>query len=474
MATSTDKKPRRKKGAELAAPAVVHEPVGPRAEVRVREETWPIDRIKPYARNAKKHDQAQIDAIRASLRQFGQVHRVLVDAEDEQLIAGHGRWEALKQEQFAEVRVLVAIGWSETEKRKFRLADNQLTMSTGWDEKLLKGEVLELGALGVELDQLGFEPGRIAGLLHEPSAGLTDPDEAPEPPPVPTSVRGDVWLLGGRHRITCGDSTNPEDVTRVLAGRRPHLMVTDPPYGVKYDPAWRVRAGHGSEGQALGQVLNDDRADWREAWELFPGDVAYIWHAGSFCGAVANSLEACRFKVRAHIVWVKPRQVFGRGDYHFQHEPCFYAVKEGAEEQWRFVPEHEIATYTVREGERGHYEGGRKQSTVWNIEHVKSETGHGTQKPVEAMKRPIENNSQPGEAIYEPFSGSGTTIIAAEMTGRRAHAIELNPLYVDVAVKRWQNFTGLLATLESDGRSFDDVAAARAAERRAAADTAAA
>src|SRR3569833_546173 len=138
---------------------------------------------------------------------------------------------------------------------------------------------------------------------------------------------------------------------------------------------------------------------------------------------------------------------------------------DGPDEQWHFVPEHEVATYTVREGERGQYEGGRKQSTVWNIEHIKSETGHGTQKPVEAMKRPIANNSQPGEAVYEPFSGSGATILAAELTGRRAFAIELNPLYVDVAVKRWQNFTGLAATLESDGRTFDDVVASRDAER---------
>lgn len=466
--TPTSTKKRGKK-AEPALPAPVFEPAGARAEVRVREDVWAIGRLKAYERNAKKHDQAQIDAIRASLRQFGQVHRVLVD-EEGVVIAGHGRLEALRQEQFGEVRVLVALGWQEPEKRKFRLADNQLTMATGWDEKLLKGEVLELSALGVELDQLGFEPGRIAGLLHEVPAGLTDPDDAPEPEAVPTSRRGDVWLLGGRHRLTCGDCTNPDDVARVLAGRRPHLMVTDPPYGVKYNPAWRVEAGHGSDGQAVGQVLNDDRADWREAWALFPGDVAYIWHAGSHCHEVGNSLEACRFKIRAHIVWVKTRQVFGRGDYHFQHEPCFYAVKDGADEQWHFVPEHEVATYTVRDGERGHYEGGRKQSTVWNIEHIKSETGHGTQKPVEAMKRPIENNSQPGESIYEPFSGSGTTIIAAEITGRKVYAIELNPLYVDVAVKRWQAFTGLAATLETDGRNFDNVRDARDAERRAAAE----
>jgi len=236
-------------------------------------------------------------------------------------------------------------------------------------------------------------------------------------------------------------------------------MVTDPPYGVKYDPAWRLESGHGSAGQAVGEVLNDDRSDWREAWELFPGNVAYVWHAGMFCGDVAMSLVASGFKIRAHIVWVKQRMVFSRGDYHFQHEPLFYAVKDEAEDDWQFVPEHELAAYTVREGSRGEYEGGRKQSTVWNIEHIKSGTGHGTQKPVECMRRPIENNSRPGDEVYEPFSGSGTTIIACDITKRFARAIELHPAYVDVAIKRWQEFTGKKATL--GGMPFDEVARER-------------
>lgn len=455
----------RKQG-NKAAPAPIDAAAEPRVlAARVREEIWPIGRIRPYERNAKEHPQEQIDLIRASYREFGEVDRLVVDDSGE-LIAGHGRHMALQQENVADVRVLVAIDWTEDQKRRYRLQDNQLNLSTGYNEKLLKAEIIEMAALGMDISQLGFEPGRIAGLLHEPSPGLTDPDEAPEPPPVPTSARGDVWLLGGRLRLTCGDSTNPDDVSRVLAGAKPHLMVTDPPYGMKYDPSWREEHRPTKDG-ALGKVLNDDRADWREAWALFPGDVAYIWHAGSHCADVGNSLEACRFKIRAHIIWVKQRHVFGRGDYHFQHEPCFYAVKDGAEEQWHFVPEHEVATYTVREGERGHYEGGRKQSTVWHIEHVKSETGHGTQKPIEAMKRPIENNSQPGDGVYEPFSGSGTTLIAAEMTGRKCYAIELNQLYVDVAVIRWQNFTGLSVTLEATGQRFDDVAVERDAARRA-------
>ncbi len=456
----------RKRKAKTADVAPAPEVQGPREPTRLaqrmREETWSIDRIRPYERNAREHPQTQIDQIRASYREFGEVQRIVVD-EDGELIAGHGRHEALKQENVVEVRVAIAIGWTDEQKRRFRIIDNQLGLNSSWNEKLLKAEVQALDGLGVDVGLLGFEPGRIAGLKHVAPAGNTDPDETPEEPAVPTSARGDVWILG-RHRLTCGDSTNPEDVKRVLAGAKPHLMVTDPPYGVKYDASWRVKVGHGGEGNATGKVLNDDRADWREAWELFPGDVAYVWHAGSFSGVVSQSLEACRFKIRAQIIWVKPRHTFGRGDYHFQHEPAWYAVKDGGDEAWHFVPEHEVAAYTVREGKTGHYVGGRKQSTVWNIEHMKSETGHSTQKPVECMKRPVENNSQPGDAIYEPFSGSGTTIIACEITGRRCLAIELNPAYVDIDVVRWQAFTGHEARLERDGRTFAEVAAARAAE----------
>ena len=179
---------------------------------------------------------------------------------------------------------------------------------------------------------------------------------------------------------------------------------------------------------------------WREAWALFLGDVAYVWHGALHAGAVAESLEAAGFATRSQIIWDKTRLVIGRGDYQWQHEPCWY---------------------TVRRGRKGHWSGDRRQTTVWAIPHRKSASGHGTQKPVECMKRPIENNSSPGQAIYEPFCGSGTTIIAAEMTGRFCHAVELNPAYVDLAVTRWQDFTGEKATLEGDGRSFAEVKAVR-------------
>ena len=187
-------------------------------------------------------------------------------------------------------------------------------------------------------------------------------------------------------------------------------------------------------GCAVGKVLNDNRADWREAWALFPGEVAYVWHAGSFSPTVAESLVTCGFNLYSLIVWAKNNLVIGRGHYHPKHEPCWYAVKKGG---------------------TGHWQGDRKQTTLWEINKPqKSETGHSTQKPIECMRIPIENNSKPGDEIYDPFSGSGTTIIAAEQTGRRCYAMELSPNYVDVAVRRWQNFTGKRATLEATGAEF--------------------
>jgi DNA modification methylase len=218
-------------------------------------------------------------------------------------------------------------------------------------------------------------------------------------------------------------------------------MCTDPPYGMEYDPNWRTkRLGEKKGAQATGKVLNDYKADWREAWALFPGDVAYVWHAGSMAHVVAESLLATDFEIRAQIVWNKSVHVIGRGHYHPKHEPCWYAVRKGG---------------------TGHWQGSRKESTVWDIEHRRSETGHGTQKPIDAMRRPIVNNSEAGDRVYEPFSGSGTTIMAAHLTGRICHAIELNPEYVDVGVTRWQLYTGEDAVLVGTGQTFAEVKAER-------------
>lgn len=412
-----------------------------------------------YERNARTHSDEQVAQIARSIETFGWTNPILID-EAGGIIAGHGRLAAAESLGLDKVPTITLAGLTDDQKRALVIADNQLALNAGWDFDTLRGEIEALKGADFDTDLLGFDASFVEQLMAGTgTAGNTDPDDVPPTPSDPVSRLGDVWLLG-RHRIVCGDCTVQVDVDKALAGFKPHLMVTDPPYGVKYDPKWRAEAGVGSAGAATGVVLNDDKADWRDAWRLFPGDVAYVWHADTYSGVVAQSLAVERFKLRAQIVWVKTRHVLSRGDYHHQHEPAFYAVREGADDDgWRFIPEHEIATYAVKSGKVGHWAGGRKQSTVWFIEHLKSTTGHGTQKPVECMKRPIENNSSPGQAVYEPFSGSGTTIIAAEMTGRCCHAIELNPAYVDVAVKRWQEFTGQAATLEGDGRTFEEVAA---------------
>jgi DNA modification methylase len=402
----------------------------------------PIGELIPYARNARTHSEAQVAQIAGSIREFGFTNPVLVDGEAG-IIAGHGRVLAARQLGMDRVPCIELAHLSPAQRRAYIIADNKLALNADWDPELLKLEMADLAEMQFDLSLTGFSEGELAGLLNT-SEGLTDPDDAPEPPAHPVSELGDLWLLG-RHRVLCGDCTVATDVERVLAGVQPHLMVTDPPYGVSYDPEWRSAAKFGDglshAGRASGKVTNDDRADWREAWALFPGDVAYIWHGGVHAGVVQASLEVCRFTVRSQIIWAKSQLVISRGHYHAQHEPCFYAVRDGA---------------------TGHWTGDRKQTTLWQIDkNRKSETGHSTQKPVECMRRPIENNSSPGQAVYEPFSGSGTTIIAAEMSARAALAIEIAPAYVDVAVKRWQEFTGQQATLDGDGRNFDTVAAQR-------------
>jgi DNA modification methylase len=410
-------------------------------------ERWPIGRLVPYARNARTHSDTQVAQLAGAIREFGWTNPVLV-AEDGMIIAGHGRILAAHRLGIKDVPVVIARGWSDAKKRAYVIADNKLALNAGWNNELLAGELADLRDLGADLNLIGFSDDEIAGIFAKTHEGLTDPDDAPEPPAKPASGLGDVWVLD-RHRLVCGDCTEATTVDQALAGIRPGLMVTDPPYGVRYDPNWRNSAyrtaadgprGKKVGGKALGAVLNDDRSDWREAWALFPGDVAYVWHASLHVGSVVASLEAVGFELRAQVIWDKQRPIIGRAHYHWQHEPCWYAVRKGA---------------------TGHWAGDRKQTTVWQIEHRKSDTGHGTQKPVDCMRRPILNNSNAGQVIYDPFVGSGTTMIAAEMTGRTCHAIELNPSYVDVAVRRWEAFTGNVARLETNGKSYSEVAEER-------------
>jgi DNA modification methylase len=404
----------------------------------------PTANLVPYAGNARLHSDAQVAQIAASINEFGFNVPVLVDAKGS-IVAGHGRVLAAQRLGMDHVPVIRLGHLTPAQVRAYRLADNQIALNSTWDESVLAAELRALAGDDFNLSLLGFDDSALQQLLAGTTTGATREadDDAPEPPAHPVTLPGDTWLLGD-HRIRCGSSTSADDVAALLAGAKPLLMVTDPPYGVNYDPGWRKRVGINNS-ERMGVVHNDDRADWREAWELFPGDVAYVWHGGLHAGVVQESLVVAGFDIRAQIIWAKESLVMGRGAYHWQHEPCWYAVRKGG---------------------KGHWAGDRKQTTLWSIPTrgdatADAATIHSTQKPVLCMQRPIENNSQRGDAVYEPFSGSGTTIIAGEITGRRVLAMELSSAYVDVAVRRWQEFTGLLATLEGNGGTLDEVAAAR-------------
>lgn len=410
-------------------------------------EHWPLERLLPYARNARTHSEDQVAQIAASIVEFGWTNPILVDAAGT-VVAGHGRLLAARRLGLDAVPVVVLGHLSEAQRRAYVIADNKLALNAGWDEQMLAAELHALNGDGFDLALTGFSEAELDQLMapledEGDSTGRGDEDTVPEPPAEPVTRPGDLWILGD-HRLLCGDATVATDVERLLAGAVPHLMVTDPPYGVDYDPTWRNEAGVSATGRT-GAVANDHRADWREAWALFPGDVAYVWHAGIHAGTVADSLTACGFAIRAQIVWAKPRLVLSRGHYHWQHEPCWYAVRDGA---------------------TGHWQGARDQTTVWAIGAGGDEdaaTVHGTQKPVECMRRPIVNNSAADDTVYEPFCGSGSTLIAAETTGRRCLALELDPRYCDVIVQRWQSFTGGRAVLDGDGRAFADLASGRPA-----------
>jgi DNA modification methylase len=399
------------------------------AELHV--ETWPIARPKPYPGNPRLND-AAVDAVAKSIREFGWRSPIVVDEHDV-ILAGHTRLKAAQKLGLTEVPVHVARGLSDEQAKAFRIADNQTASIAEWNDERLVEELLALKASDYDLSLLGFSEDALLKILGTGKELSGELDEVPEVPEIPITKPGDLWILGD-HRLLCGDSTKPEDVSRLLDGAKPFLMVTDPPYGVEYDPEWRDNAGLNKECQnrALGKVSNDDRASWKEAWDLFPGMVAYVWHGALHSTTVALDLIASKFDLRAQIIWVKPSLVISRGAYHWRHEPCWYGARGTA--KWT---------------------GDRKQSTAWDIPNMHRTAGnvddgktiHSTQKPVECMARPIRNHGGKEDAVYDPFLGSGTTLIACEQIGRRCFGLEIDPKYCDVIVKRWENVTGQKASL---------------------------
>ena len=378
----------------------------------VGEGEQPASQFIANPANWRTHPQAQRDAMRGALNEVGWVQRVIVNRRTGYLVDGHERvWQALQNGDAPVPYVEVDLDPAE-EAYVLATLDPIGAMAQSSKEQLgaLLAEV-QSGEAGVQA--MLADIAKDAGLYQEPKeAPEAQVDLAEELREKWQTERGQLWEIG-RHRLLCGDSTNAEDVARLMGGEKPLLMVTDPPYGVEYDPHWRVDAGLSGNTNKMGKVTSDDRVDWREAWALFPGDVAYCWHAGRHASVVQESLASAGLVVVAQVIWNKDRFALSRGDYHWKHEPCWYAVREGSTHHWL---------------------GARDQSTVWDIPRADdSGHGHSTQKPVECMARPIRNHE--GD-VYDPFLGSGTTMVAAEQLGRRCYAMEIEPKYVAVALER--------------------------------------
>jgi DNA modification methylase len=408
--------------------------------VQIRDRIVGLRRVKastlrPNPRNWRTHPKAQQDALRGLLAEVGYaaalVARKLEDGSLE-LIDGHLRADTTPDQK---VPVLV-LDVTSAEADLLLASLDPLAALAGTDGSKLGGLLAQIKTDSPALEGMleGLAVG--AGL----SRGEVVDDIAPPRPAKPRTRPGDLIVLGP-HRLLCGDCRDPAAVALLLEGiEQPGLMLTDPPYGVEYDPGWRHAAGVNNSPR-LGAVTNDDVSDWTLAWRLFRGNVAYVYHGGLHSATVQLSLEAADFAMRAQIIWIKPRLVMSRGHYHWKHEPVFWAERppEGADEEDLVCEE---SWYAVRKGATAEWKGGRKQTTVWPIGFSgEVTTVHGTQKPVECMARPMRNHEFAGP-VYDPFLGSGTTLMAAQQLGRPCVGLELDPGYCDVIVARWEAFTG--------------------------------
>ena len=375
-----------------------------------------------HPRNPNKHGDKQIALLAKIIRNQGWRNPIVVSADSGFIVAGHGRLMAAKVLNVEQVPVDYQPFDNEAEEYAHLIADNRIAELAEADKSELAKLVRELEDK-IDLDLTGFDAPSLEELLATKEEKQVDAepktDKAAELQVKWKTEKGQLWKLG-EHRLLCGDSTNAKDVERELGDDKADIMVTDPPYGVNYDPSWRAEAGMTVNENKLGKVQNDDIADWTPAWQLFDGDVCYVYHAGAKAGTVQQSLEDSGFNIRSQIIWSKDKMALSRGDYHWQHEPCWYGV---------------------RDGKKGNRTEDRTQTTVWQIAaREDSGHGHGTQKPVECMARPIRNHHC--STVYEPFSGSGTTIIACEQLDKKCRAIEIDPNYVAVALERYVDATG--------------------------------
>ena len=373
-----------------------------------------VSQLKLNPNNPRHIKGERLEMLKRSISEFEQmmVLRPIIVDENNVVLGGNMRLQAIKalgKKEIPNEWVKRTVELTEEQKREFVIKDN--AGFGDWDWELLANEWDDLPLADWGLDVPNFE-----AVDDEHGTADAEPqiDKAAELNKKWGVVSGDLWQIG-KHRLICGDSTDARDVEKMLDDATPYLMVTDPPYGVNYDPSWRAEAGINKNQDKMGKVTNDDRADWTSAWKLSPSSVAYVWHAGLQASIVQTSLEMTGYELRSQIIWAKDRMALSRGDYHWKHEPCWYAVKKG---------------------ETGKRNEDRTQTTLWEIEaRDDSGHGHGTQKPLECMARPIRNHE--GD-VYEPFAGSGTTLVACQNLNRKCYAIEISPNYCAVILERMQ------------------------------------
>lgn len=388
--------------------------------------TVAVEKLIPYVNNSRTHSDAQVAQIAASIKEFGWTNPILVDGENG-IITGHGRLLAARKLGKKDVPVIELSHMTESQKRAYVIADNQLAMNAGWDTTLLSLELADLKEQGFELDILGFDAKELDKLLEpEQVEGLTDEDAVPDVPEEPKTKLGDIYQLGN-HRLMCGDSTSIDAVEKLMDGQKADMVFTDPPYGVDYD------GGHATDKRRT-KLENDDKT-LMYAGSLpiaymasKDGAALYLWFADRFAKDVLTALDECNFQVRTWIIWNKNLAQFGAigAQYKPKHEPCIYAFKKGKAPYWN---------------------GKNNEVTVWDVKRHSKNEFHPTQKPVELPVRALENSSKGGDVILDLFGGSGSTLIACEKIGRDARLMELDPKYCDVIVKRWEDFTGKKAVL---------------------------
>jgi DNA modification methylase len=404
-------------------------------------EIWLIDKLIPYAKNPRTHSEAQVCQIAANIAQFGFNNPILVDTNNG-IIAGHGRLLAARTLGLIEVPVIVLDHLSETQKRAYIIADNQLALNAGWDEELLR---VELGALQEDdfnVNLIGFEDEELARLLatQDSAEGLTDEDAVPELAETPISMLGDLWILGD-HRLLVGDATDTDAVQKLMTDALADLIFTDPPYNVGYQGYTEDRLtikGDRMSDVDFQKFLESAFRSYRKM--VKPGASMYVCHSSSWQREFQDALEAADFTVRCQLIWAKNTFAWGFGRYKFQHEPIFYAHVVDQKDPWY---------------------GDKTQSTLWHEKKPAANRIHPTAKPVELVERALLNSSKSGDIVADLFGGSGSTLIGCERRGRRARLMEIDPKYADCIVRRYQEFTGKKAVLDGDGRTFEEIALER-------------